>query len=67
MTKGDPKRHAERLFHEIADLPLAERAAHLDAHCPDPALRREVEELLAHADASAQTGFESACGTTIAS
>ncbi|MBI5083846.1 MAG: serine/threonine protein kinase [Acidobacteria bacterium] len=37
----------ERLFLEAADLAEPQRGAFLDQHCPDPALRAEVERLLA--------------------
>ena len=37
------------LFHAASELPAAERSAYLDGVCPDaPALRAEVERLLAH-------------------
>lgn len=35
---------------EVVDLPFAEREAWLDAHCPDPEMRRQVEALLAQYD-----------------
>ena len=39
----------DQLFDEVADLPVAERSAILDRQCADdPALRQEIEELLAH-------------------
>lgn len=37
----------ERLFSEAADLNETNRRAYLDAHCTDPAVRAEVEALLA--------------------
>jgi tetratricopeptide (TPR) repeat protein len=43
----------ERLFHEIADLDPESRRRWLDEHCPDPALRAEVEALAEH-DANAE-------------
>ena len=36
----------EALFHTAHDLPPSRRAAWLDLHAPDPALRVEVESLL---------------------
>ncbi len=42
----------ESLFAAALELPASDRAAYLNAHCPDPAVRRQVEELLAAADAS---------------
>jgi non-specific serine/threonine protein kinase/serine/threonine-protein kinase len=42
----------ESLFTAALALPAAERAAFLAANCPDPAVRRQVEELLSAADAS---------------
>ena len=42
----------ESLFSAALALPLADRAAFLNANCPDPAARRQVEDLLAAADAS---------------
>ncbi len=48
------------LFEEILDQAPADRAAFLDAACPDEALRREVEALLAsHEEATAEGRFES--------
>ena len=61
MTYGGD-RTAEHLFQAAVELPARDRARWLDSHCPDLALRREVEELLAHAGADAQhsrDGFES--------
>lgn len=43
----------ERLFHEIADLDPEARRRWLEEHCPDPALRAEVEALAEH-DAHAE-------------
>lgn len=43
----------ERLFHEIADLDPDARRRWLEEHCPDPALRAEVEAL-ARYDAHAE-------------
>ncbi len=42
----------ETLFAAALELSPAERAAYLDANCPDPAVRNQVEALLAAADAS---------------
>jgi serine/threonine protein kinase len=42
----------ETLFAAALALPAPERAAYLDAHCLDPALRKQVADLLAAADAS---------------
>ena len=53
----------ESVFDEVADLPAAERPAFLDVACrtdagaPDPALREEVERLLA-LDAGADSFFD---------
>ena len=50
------RRQVEGLFDEVADLPSAERAAVLaQASAGDPALRREVEALLADGDDRAMT------------
>jgi pimeloyl-ACP methyl ester carboxylesterase len=50
------RRQVEGLFDEVADLPSAERAAVLaQASAGDPALRREVEALLADVDDRAMT------------
>jgi hypothetical protein len=38
----------KRLFLDAAELPAGERAAWLDEHCADPAIRAEVDELLVH-------------------
>jgi eukaryotic-like serine/threonine-protein kinase len=52
----------EALFHAALAIPPADRTVYLAAHCPDPDMRRRVEELLAaHAqagplDAPAGTG-----------
>src|SRR5262249_52596365 len=44
----DRQDRVKALFHEAADLPPGEQRALLDAACPDdPALRAEVERLLA--------------------
>ncbi|HEX4590030.1 MAG TPA: serine/threonine-protein kinase, partial [Gemmataceae bacterium] len=40
----------EVLFHAALALPPAERAAYLAEHCPDPDIRRRVEDLLAAHD-----------------
>jgi TolB-like protein/Flp pilus assembly protein TadD len=46
---ADPKaQRLEALFHQAVELPREERAAFLDAHCGDPALRAELELLLQH-------------------
>jgi hypothetical protein len=42
----------EALFHAALAVPAADRAAYLDAHCPDPDLRRCVEELIEAHDRS---------------
>src|SRR5438309_87007 len=48
-------RRVEALFQDALDCPEAERAALLDAETAgDPDLRREVEEMLAHAGDAAQ-------------
>ena len=49
----DISKRAEDLFHRVVALPVAERAARLDAERPDPAVRAEVESLLAHAERGA--------------
>ncbi len=44
---GTPRRHAEELFQQVADLPRHRRADYLDRHTDgDPDLRRAVERLL---------------------
>ena len=47
----------EEIFNAAADLPADARPGYLDAHCPDPEVRREVESLLA-AERQAETYFE---------
>ena len=42
----------ESLFAAALALPAHDRAAYLAANCPDPAVRKQVEELLAAADVS---------------
>src|SRR5215203_3531552 len=42
----------EALFHAVLAVPAADRAAYLAEHCPDPDIRRRVEELLAAAGRS---------------
>lgn len=42
----------EALLDQLLELAPAQRAAYLDANCPDPALHAEVSELLAAAEAS---------------
>ncbi len=59
MNDRSDHEQAESIFHQLVELASNDRVTWLDAHCPDADLRREVEELLAHADASAQTGYES--------
>jgi serine/threonine protein kinase/tetratricopeptide (TPR) repeat protein len=45
-------RRLRELFEAVMDLPRADRAAYLDAHCAkDPALRAEIDSLLLHHDA----------------
>ena len=48
---NDIQRRAEQLFQHVVDLPPGERSAYLDEHSDDPAVRREIGELLAHSDA----------------
>lgn len=56
MSGVDPGR-VQELFDQAAELPTPDRSAFLDKECAgDAALRREVEELLAH-DALAPTRF----------
>jgi tetratricopeptide (TPR) repeat protein/predicted Ser/Thr protein kinase len=51
MTRPQSNRINE-LFDEAAELPASARSAFLDRHCSgDPALRREIDELLAHDNA----------------
>ena len=53
------------LFEACLALPASERAAWLDAHCPDAALRARMERLLrAHQEAEAGHGFPSAVPAT---
>lgn len=47
---GESWQEIERLFHASAGLPQPERAGFLAQACSDPAVRREVESLLAHAE-----------------
>ncbi len=51
----NPDRYArlQDLFHAVADLPLNERVAYLDQHCPSGETRQELEALLKE-DARAQ-------------
>jgi hypothetical protein len=46
-TPSPPREVIEECFEEALDVPLAQRAAWLAERCPDPALRSEVEALLA--------------------
>ena len=50
-------RRLQSLFAEASKLPDSDRAEFLDTHCPDPAMRRHVERLLA-ADARDDALFE---------
>ncbi|NNF41604.1 MAG: serine/threonine protein kinase [Phycisphaerales bacterium] len=45
MTDATPSTKRE-LFEAVVDLPVEERAAFLDRHCPDPDVRTAVEALL---------------------
>ena len=47
---------AQELFDAVCDLPPDQRTAYLDAHCADPALRAEVDSLIA-ADEEAEAIF----------
>ncbi len=47
----------QELFHAVADLPQADRAAYLDQHCPSTETREEVEALLAE-DARTQPALD---------
>jgi non-specific serine/threonine protein kinase/serine/threonine-protein kinase len=50
-----------RLFEHCVELPAAERAAWLEANCPDPALRERIVRLLAaHAAVESGRGFPKA-------
>jgi serine/threonine-protein kinase len=54
-------RRLEELFHAAAERPAEEREDFLESCCPDPTLRREVLDLLAHdADPAASTGLGAA-------
>jgi serine/threonine protein kinase len=55
MTAPANWRRISDLFHAAVDRDPAARATFLDAECPDPALRREVESLIANHEAA--TGF----------
>lgn len=46
-------RRVDELFNAVLPLPPEQRAAYLDSHCDDPAVRREVDQLLAY-DANAR-------------
>ncbi len=52
---NDVQKQAEENFHHVVELGQAERDAYLETHCQDPAVRKEVDELLAHADRGEQT------------
>ncbi len=52
---NDVQKQAEEIFHRVVELSEAERDAYLQTHCQDPTVRREVDELLAHADRGEQT------------
>lgn len=41
-------REINQIFHQAAELPAEKQAAFLNEACPDDAIRREVESLLAH-------------------
>ncbi len=47
---ADAWRRAKAILAEVLELPVTERSAYLDAHCPDPELRREVDALLQQSD-----------------
>ena len=49
-TDADAWRRAKAILAEVLELPVAERSAYLDTHCPDPELRREVDALLQQSD-----------------
>ena len=49
-TDADAWRRAKAILAEVLELPVEERAAYLDKHCPDPELRREVDALLEQSD-----------------
>src|SRR5690606_18912685 len=44
---GMSRQRLRELFDQVVELPAAERAAFLDAHCSDPQLRARIERLLA--------------------
>ena len=55
------RRRGEELFQKVVDLPAEERAAFLAEHCAgEPALRAEVESLLAHLDDEAIASLQAA-------
>lgn len=59
----------QELFHQLADLPPAERARYFADHEIDPATRREVEELLGYDFAQSSPllrGLSDAAGHTLA-
>ena len=58
MVEGSRKQ-AEQLFQLAVEISVDKRIAWLDEHCPDPAVRREVEELLADADGSSSDAIDS--------
>jgi serine/threonine protein kinase len=47
---ADAWRRAKAILAEVLELPLTERSAYLDKHCPDSDLRREVDALLKQSD-----------------
>ncbi len=55
----DPDRYArlQDLFHAVADLPPAQRAAYLATHCPSGETRQELDAMLAE-DALAQPALD---------
>ncbi len=47
---NDVQKQAEEIFHRVVELGESERDAYLETHCQDPAVRKEVDGLLAHSD-----------------
>jgi serine/threonine protein kinase/formylglycine-generating enzyme required for sulfatase activity len=60
MTPEERQRLVKDLFQAVVDLAPAERSAYLDAHCPDPEARAEVEALLRHHDTRTKTPLQPA-------
>lgn len=54
MSSSGPRRQVEALYLGASELEGEARARYLDAHCTDPSLRAEVEQLLAATRIAAQ-------------